>query len=193
MQTGAARIELVIFDVDGTLAGAYTLDLLPGVRDFFRLVYHSGCKAVPRLAIATNQGGVGMRYMLHRRGSGSFDKYPTGQEIEQRLKELLADLGAVAEVPIYVSYTYQTSQGKWTPIPPEEMENPRWHRQWRKPQPGMLLQAMLDAGVTRRQTLFVGDSPDDLGAAQAAGCRFTWAGDFFSRRWESCDQLQNLA
>jgi HAD superfamily hydrolase (TIGR01662 family) len=193
MESGSAKIELVIFDVDGTLAEAYALDLLPGVRDFFQLVFHSGCEYVPKVAVATNQGGVGMRYMLERRGLGSHEKYPTVGEIEKRLREILASLGAAPHLPIYVSYTYQTRQGKWTPVPPEEAENPRWMRQWRKPQPGMILQAMKDAGVSRRQTLFVGDSPDDQGAAHAAGCRFAWAGDFFARFWKTCDQLDRLA
>ncbi len=55
-------IKLVIFDVDGTLAEQFTLELLPGVEQFFQLLLQGGCSQAPKAAIATNQGGVGMRY-----------------------------------------------------------------------------------------------------------------------------------
>jgi HAD superfamily hydrolase (TIGR01662 family) len=184
--------DLLIFDVDGTLAEKYVLDLLPGVKDFFRLLYHSGCQDVPGLAIATNQGGVGMRRWLKQRGSRKYEKYPTEDEIEKRMAELLVGLGAPADIPIYVSYRYLTKEGSWVPVPDEKSGSPRWQSSWRKPNPGMLEQAMKDAGTAAHRTLFVGDSPDDQGAARAAGCAFAWAGSFFASHWKSCEDLERL-
>ncbi len=40
----------------------------------------------------------------------------------------------------------------------------------RKPEPGLLLNAMQAAGVSARETCFVGDSAKDLEAARNAGC-----------------------
>ena len=185
-------IELVIFDVDGTLAEAYTLNLLPRVKDFFQLVFQAGCPERPKVALATNQGGVGMRHWMEKGRFGKPEEYPTREDIEQRLKSLIAKLGGDRSIPVYVSYRYQTRQGKWAPIPHGEGENPRWQEKWRKPQPGMLLQAMEDAGVAPHRTLFVGDNRDDQEAAQAAGCDFQWASDFFALEWSDCDRLANL-
>ncbi|MFM8354679.1 MAG: HAD hydrolase-like protein [Gammaproteobacteria bacterium] len=41
----------------------------------------------------------------------------------------------------------------------------------RKPQPGLLMQAMVEAGVAAADTIVVGDSVRDLLAARHAGCR----------------------
>lgn len=62
-------LKLIIFDMDGTLVEKFTLNLLPGVRPFFDLLLRDGCEALPRIAVATNQGGVGLRYWLQQRGS----------------------------------------------------------------------------------------------------------------------------
>lgn len=185
-------VSLVIFDLDGTLVESYTTNLLPGVKDFFRLVLQGRCPQPPSLAIATNQGGVGMRRWMEKAGFGEPEEYPTQAEVEQRLKSVVASLGDDQPLPFYVSYRYQTRQGRWSPLPEESRDDPRWQADWRKPQPGMLLQAMQDAGVIPQQTLYVGDSAADMQAAQAAGCAFQWAKDFFNRDWADCDHLAHL-
>jgi HAD superfamily hydrolase (TIGR01662 family) len=183
---------LIIFDVDGTLAKIYTLRVLPGVKEFFDLVYRCGCEPHLKIAIATNQGGVGLRYWMEQEDFGNPDKYPSEESIEERMRGLIDALGAEPELPVYVSYRYQNREGRWGPVPPERENAPRWDPSWRKPASGMLLQAMQDFGVSPEQTLFVGDSEDDQNAAQAAGCHFTWANEFFSREWSGCDDLNNL-
>lgn len=40
---------------------------------------------------------------------------------------------------------------------------------FRKPGPGMILQAIEDYGVNPDQVLMIGDRPEDRGAAEAAG------------------------
>ena len=189
-------IDLIIFDLDGTLAKIYTLNLLPGVAAFFRQVYQGSCARRPKLAVATNQGGVGIRYGLEHGYSGRPGSYPSEAEIEERLQGLLALVGGgeiqPTDLPVYVSYRYQNRKGQWTPVPPEKAQDPRWSSEWRKPSPGMLLQAMQDAGVGPVQTLFVGDSPDDENAARAAACHFTWAAEFFARDWSTCQSIEEI-
>jgi HAD superfamily hydrolase (TIGR01662 family) len=182
-------VDLIILDVDGTLAETYTLNLLPNVQNFFRLVFQSGCPERPKVAIATNQGGVGMRHWMETGGFGKPENFPTRQSVEERLKELVAALGGNASIPVYVSYRFRTKEGRWTPAPKAEAEDPRWQKEWRKPNPGMLLQAIKDAGTEPQRTLFVGDSPDDQDAARAAGCAFEWAAEFFARDWNGCESL----
>ncbi len=191
-----ASIRLVIFDVDGTLAKAYSLHLLAHVADFFKLVFQDGCSEQPHIALATNQGGVGMRFWMETAHFGAPKKYPTEQEIEDRLHKLVALLTGKPQesqaLPVYVSYRYQDRHGKWSPLPPEKEQDPHWAQDWRKPGPGMLRQAIQDAQVSPVQAMYVGDSPEDQAAARAAGCHFAWASDFFARDWSQCSALADL-
>jgi HAD superfamily hydrolase (TIGR01662 family) len=168
--------ELIIFDVDGTLAEIYSTRLLPGVLNWF--------KNRPQevdVAIATNQGGVGLRYWMETEGFGNPSGYPTADAIEQRMRQLTKKLGLSWE-NVYVAYAYrQKKSGQLGPIPPQFTNSPYWRHDWRKPEAGMLKQAIRDYGTTSAQTLMVGDSPDDQSAATAAGCAFMWAKDFFGR------------
>jgi len=50
---------------------------------------------------------------------------------------------------------------------------------WRKPMPGMLIEAMREAGISREDTLYVGDRPEDKEAAEAALVDFQWSWNFF--------------
>jgi D-glycero-D-manno-heptose 1,7-bisphosphate phosphatase len=185
-------VELVIFDVDGTLVETYTLQPRPNVHSFFRLALEGGCPLRPKVAIATNQGGVGMRYWMETAGFGKPEHYPTEAEVARRMQRLVASLGGDGKVPVYLSFRYRTRSGRWTPIPAGTQDDPRWSAEWRKPLPGMLLQAMADAGSAPERTLFVGDRRDDQEAASAAGCAFAWAGDFFVQEWRECSQIARL-
>lgn len=49
----------------------------------------------------------------------------------------------------------------------------------RKPKPGMILSLMAEFGVSPGEVIFVGDMESDQKAAEAAGVRFEWAGEFF--------------
>lgn len=184
-------LDLIIFDVDGTLVETYTLKHLPNVADFFRLAL-GGCPERPRIALATNQGGVGMRYWMEAGGFGKPESYPTEEQVAARLNDLISSLGGDSSLPVYVSFRYRTREGRWTPIPPGRQADKRWSAEWRKPEPGMLLEAMADAGAAPERTLFVGDRREDLQAATAAGCAFAWANDFFAQKWEECSQLAHL-
>jgi HAD superfamily hydrolase (TIGR01662 family) len=187
-------IRLIIFDVDGTLVEAHTANLLPGVREFFQLVCGNRCQPAhrPALAIATNQGGVGMRYWMEQQRFGHPERYPSEPEITQRMAGLVAELDGATAIPIYMAFRFKDWRGKWSPVPPEAAGDPRWSPDWRKPGPGMLRKAMEDAGVTAGQSLFVGDRPEDQKAARAAGCAFGWAKDFFASDWKDCDTLMKI-
>jgi D-glycero-D-manno-heptose 1,7-bisphosphate phosphatase len=52
----------------------------------------------------------------------------------------------------------------------------------RKPEPGMLLDLMREAGEPPHATLFVGNAESDREAARRAGVRFAWAAEFFAHR-----------
>ena len=134
-------------DVDGTVAETYTTNLLPGVQEFFHLVFYGTCPHSPQIALATNQGGVGLRRWMETAGFGEPDKYPTLEDIESRLAELSSLLAEGKKLNVYASFSYQSHQGQWSPIPKGMEQDLPWSYEWRKPGPGMLLQAMQEAGV----------------------------------------------
>lgn len=176
--------KLIVFDADGTLRDRDTGEILAGVREYFDLVFHSGCRNRPQMAIASNQGGVGLRYWMESAGFGEPVHYPTQDEAEEGLDRLAEDLAGDHRIHIYVAFAYQSkSSGEWSPAPSGRGRDMAWNREWRKPAPGMLQAAMADAGVSPAQTLMIGDRPEDREAAAAAGCAFQWAQKFFGRGW----------
>lgn len=168
--------KLIIFDVDGTLADRETSAALPGVSQWF--------KQNPQqiVALATNQGGVGLRYWMERDGFGEPHKYPDELAVMNHLGNVKQVLALQNDVRCYVCYAYQSQKsGKWAPVPEGQQDNPYWRQDWRKPAPGMLTEAMASVGCTPDETLMVGDSDEDRLAAEAAGCAFQWADEFFGR------------
>jgi phosphoglycolate phosphatase-like HAD superfamily hydrolase len=182
MSTGSPR--LVLFDLDGTLTGQYETDPLPGVERTLVELAEAGA----RLVGATNQGGVGYRYAYERWGRANAAKYPTVEEIVERLKVLGERLPQLEA--FYVSL--HSGQENF-PVPRDWRDRPvreeragdlvvrlGWLAEWRKPAPGMLLQAIEGAGADRADALMVGDRDDDRLAAAAARVRFEWAEGYFA-------------
>jgi HAD superfamily hydrolase (TIGR01662 family) len=168
---GMSWYKLIIFDVDGTLADRETSAVLPGVSQWF--------KQNPQqiVALATNQGGVGLRYWMERDGFGEPEAYPTEEAVTDHLNRVKQALGI--DAPTYVCYAYQAKSGLWAPTPTGMETDPRWRQDWRKPAPGMLLAAIEAVGCTASEALMVGDSEEDKLAAEAAGCAFEWSHVFF--------------
>lgn len=164
---------LYIFDADGTLCDRESGELLPGVESKLRsLTDHN-------LAIATNQGGVGLREWMLMDGFGDPYKYPSmGQIIERYEIGIAYRFG----MKFYACYAYQTKAGKWAKVPEPLRKRPEWSQAWRKPAPGMLLRAMADVGAAPADTIMVGDSDDDRQAAENAGVNFILAREFFGEK-----------
>ena len=172
--------KLIIFDCDGTLTpdnkGTWFDANVAG-----KLATLRGQDI--RLALASNQGGVGLRHWMEAAGFGKPDDYPTAAQVFSRLAEVANNVTALTllSVTIYTCFAYQSkTSGKWTPTPEGSEDDPHWSPLWRKPAPGMLLQAMADAGVGPTDTLFVGDSDEDRQAAAAAGIEFVEAAVYFA-------------
>lgn len=166
--------KLIIFDADGTLCDRDTGALLPDVAPVLALLTHPGVRNRPALAIATNQGGPACR------DAGWGTHFPALRDVEERYARLAEQFGA----RLYVALSFVTKQNEVILPHGLSPDDPRARLDWRKPQPGMLLQAMEDAGVSPADTLMIGDRPEDQEAARAAGCAFIWAQGYFARGWE---------
>ena len=172
--------KLIIFDLDGTLVRPFGSDLLPGVAEWFDGYLNKlPTWNRPQIALATNQGGVGYRLHQEETGAGvDTDKYPTKAEADGRVFGVVDRLG-LDPMLVYISYAYRFPQGYWADIPIQHVLDPRWGPNWRKPNPGMLMQALADTGLAPNQALMVGDMDSDRDAAVAAGVPFQTAVQFF--------------
>ncbi len=101
------------------------------------------------VTVVTNQSGVA-------RGLISWDQY---EAVEQRVADLLASQGAAADMVLACPYV---QNGK----PPYDRDDP-----WRKPGPGMLLEAGRALNLDLSRSLLAGDRISDLQAAERAGLR----------------------
>ncbi|MFG0292246.1 MAG: D-glycero-alpha-D-manno-heptose-1,7-bisphosphate 7-phosphatase [Phycisphaerales bacterium JB050] len=119
------------------------VQLLPGAKEALQHLSDAGFT----LVVATNQGGVA-------RG-----RYPEDavHAVHDRLNELLGGLiTAFRFCPYHPLGT----------VPAYTTEHP-----WRKPQPGMLLDAASEHGLDLNSSWMVGDKLRDCQAGRAAGCR----------------------
>ncbi|MFN2145704.1 MAG: HAD-IIIA family hydrolase [Anaerolineales bacterium] len=163
---------LAVFDVDGTLTEIKP-DLkarkprmvtpnnlgeqqpIPGVAEGLAKIMAAG---IP-IALATNRGGVAFGY--------------TTLEEAEALAQEAADLCGIPEAKIYVCPYHAKARG-----PRADLRFAREH-DCRKPNPGMLTQALADFKVSPAEAFYVGDKESDRQAAEAAGMRFFWADEFF--------------
>lgn len=129
--------------VPGDLADPALVRLMPGAGDALSKLHSAGF----RIVVITNQGGVA-------RGS-----YPVAMTIatNRRIVEI-----ASAHAPIAGIYS--------CPYHPRGTVSP-WDREhpWRKPAPGMFLQAAADLRLDLARSWAIGDMARDLHAAIAAG------------------------
>ena len=79
------KYDLIVFDLDDTLVKAWTDELLPNVAEFF-----AGPRIAQYYAIATNQGGVGLRLAMEKGGWGDNpESLPTLQDAQNRIGSVL--------------------------------------------------------------------------------------------------------
>lgn len=173
--------KLIIFDVDGTLADRETSTLLPGVFQWFEQFGNDYL-----VALATNQGGVGLRRWMEVAGFGEPEKFPTQEDVEDHIQKVidqLPDRQQSIRQRVQMCFAYQSKKtGRWAPTPAGFEDDPRWNHNNRKPSGGMLIDAMRSANVNPLETLMIGDRDEDALASEDAGTEFQWADDFFGRR-----------
>lgn len=174
-----------MFDVDGTLCWGI------GDKTLHKTAVQWLEKNKPqRVALCTNQGGVGLRYWMEPRPDEGYEGFghdrwpnlPTESDVENRLNSLAAQIKAITggEVNWYASFAYQSQKGNWSPTPPDKAGLKEWSNSWRKPEPGMLFYAALDYDAELSHCVFVGDSDEDRQAADSLGIEFVDANELFS-------------
>ncbi|MBN2043448.1 MAG: HAD-IIIA family hydrolase [Anaerolineales bacterium] len=166
------NIRLAIFDIDGTLT-----EIKPEIRAVKpRLVTpnHLGeqqpiagvvegladlqARGI-QMALATNRGGVAFGYNT--------------LEEAQAIAREAAELCGIPDVKIYICPYHAKARG------PETNHQFAKEDDCRKPNPGMLNQALADFGLAPHEAVFVGDKESDQLAAENANIRFLWADEFF--------------
>ena len=140
-------MKLVILDRDGVIneeSDAFIKSVaewkpIPGSLEAIARLCHAGY----RIAIASNQSGI---------GRGLLD-YDALFAIHDKMQRALADLGGRIDAIAYAP------------------EHPDQASDMRKPGPGMLVDIGKRLGVPLERVHAVGDSMRDLEAARAAGCK----------------------
>ncbi len=134
---------------DGDLGDPEKVRLLDGVAPALARLRQAGY----RLIVVTNQAGV---------ARGTFSENDV-DAVHQRLAQLI-DEGAEHDGLIDRFY--------YCPYHPTgEIEEYRRDHPWRKPNPGMILQASRDMDLDISNSWLVGDQIRDIAAGRAAGCR----------------------
>lgn len=173
--------DLIVFDIDGTIADRDTHKLLPNVKEWFEEYSYK------KIAFISNQGGVGLRFWMEggndgpAKAFGEPDEFPTQSEALDHLYAVISKLSG-GPFRYYTCYAYQSKKsGKWSPIPVGKESHSEWNSYFRKPNPGMLCRAITEMDVLRSRTLFVGNGEEDKEAAMNAGVDFVHADVFFNR------------
>ena len=153
MPSGSTRALFIdrdgVINVDhGYVHRIDQFDFIPGIFELAR--YVTGELRWP-IIVATNQSGIGRGY---------FDEHAYAALTEwmcERFRQEGAPLTRVYHCP----YHPQHGVGAY------RAEHP-----WRKPQPGMFVQAASDFGISLTDSVLIGDRMSDIEAAAAAGIRF---------------------
>lgn len=146
------RNRAVFLDRDGTLNQdvGYTykvedLRVLDNVVEGLRLISEMGF----RLVITANQSGIARGYFTVQE-MGTFNRH---------LVDTLESHSIIIDGIYYCPYH-----------PTEGIGLFRRNSAYRKPQPGMLIQAAKDHNIDLRSSYVIGDKKSDILAGQAAGC-----------------------
>lgn len=120
---------------------------IPGARETIAAFNAAGWLVI----VVTNQSGVGRGYYTEA----------DVHELHRRMRDELKAAGAHIDAFYHAPHHPEAADEAYRhPDPP-----------LRKPNPGMLLQAMQDWPIDREASLMIGDKPSDLEAALRAGVR----------------------
>lgn len=166
--------KLILFDIDGTIADRDSVEIYPVVKRFIESLDPS-----VSVAFITNQGGPPCR----NTGWEFSSTFPTRLKVQARLDNLMKVIyDLLGRKPsLYVAWVYQDKYGQVYDLSGPVKEDTKIKKClfWRKPGPGMILQACLDSSTRPAETLMIGDNfKVDGGAADAAGVAFEWAWDY---------------
>ncbi len=150
---------------DGDLGDPGLVELLPGVRGACLSLRRAGFT----LVVVSNQGGVA-------RGRFGVDAV---HAVNERLNELLGGL---------------VEAFRFCPFHPRGVA-PGFDVEhfWRKPRPGMILDAAEVLGLDLSRSWMVGDAVRDCQAGRAAGCRTILIGDEWPAESDGGDAVDALA
>ncbi len=145
----------IFLDRDGTINVDYhyindpaQIKLIPGVVKGLKKLQEAGFL----LIVVSNQSGVG-------RGYFSEEKL---KRINHRLKKLLKEKGVILTAIYYAPYYPHAKDPKY-----------REGEYFRKPNPGMLIQASKDYNIYIPSSYIIGDKESDIGAGINAGVKAT--------------------
>jgi D-glycero-D-manno-heptose 1,7-bisphosphate phosphatase len=149
---GASEARALFLDRDGVINvdRGYVhrieeFEFMPGIFDLAR--FWSNELRGP-IVIVTNQSGIGRGY---------FDDSAYAELTRFMCDRFAAEQAEIAKV-YYCPYHPRHGIGAY-----------RTDHPWRKPNPGMILQAAADLGVDLARSALVGDKPSDMAAGAAAG------------------------
>ena len=155
----ASAGPVVLLDKDGTLIEdlPYNVDpariaLAPGAAEGLPLLEAAGCC----IAVVSNQAGVARGMFAESALEG----------VEQRLRELLADIGVTLHGFHYCPHDAAGSVARY-----------RVACECRKPAPGLIERAARALGAEPESAWVVGDILDDVEAGRRAGCRTVLIGE----------------
>lgn len=138
-----------IIENDGDLGRPDDVRLVEGVAPGLKTLREAGF----HLVVVTNQGGVARGVFneddvdaVHQRIAALVDQHARGSGVIDRF--------------YYCPYHPEGTVAEY-----------RREHIWRKPQPGMILQAARDMGIDLSRSWMIGDQERDIQAGRAAGCR----------------------
>ena len=153
MLTESNRKPAIFLDRDGTIIRDVgylkipdQIEFLSGSIDGLRKLKQAGFP----LILVTNQSGVARGYFTEENVRRTNDS----------LQNLLAKEGADLDAVYYCPYLAEGTIKKYA-----------IDSDLRKPKPGMLLKAAAEHHLILERSYMIGDSPSDIGAGKAAGCR----------------------
>jgi len=178
------NIKTIILDVDDTVAGKWSEEILPWRKQRLAQMREQG----KRIFLATNQGGPAYRIVYEREKNALASVYPTLMNVLNRLYLVTTDVGAEkclvalhpgpGEIANKLFADLQMDQVAVNIFYKGKIET-CWRKEWRKPGREMIWEIMNQTGTLQSETLYVGNEMTDFDTACAAGCIYSDTDEFF--------------